>query len=113
MIYCSEYSLFPAELNFQEWESELLIKPFFGASEDGVGAARGMDWWFAKVPAATGFLGSIMDHVVPMLLKTQMTRDVRAYLALEFFHQRIVAFHSLIWRLHSLIWRLQTHPSVC
>ena len=29
MTYCSEYSLFLAELNCPEWESELLIKPFF------------------------------------------------------------------------------------
>ena len=82
------------------------MKPFFRAWEDGVGAGRGVDWWFAKVPAATSFLGSIMDRVIPMLLKTQVRRDVRDYFALELFHQRLSGFYSPIWR-------LQTHPSVC
>lgn len=54
---CSGYSLFLAELNYQEWESELLLEPFFRAWEDGIGA-RGMDWWFARVPAATASWGA-------------------------------------------------------
>lgn len=61
MTYSSEHSLFLDDINYQEWESEFLMKPLLRTWEDEVGAARGMDWWFAKVPAATGSLGRETD----------------------------------------------------
>lgn len=69
MIYRSEYSFFLAELGGQGWENELLMKPFLRAWEDEIGTAGDIDWWFAKVPVATSFLGSITDRVVPIFWK--------------------------------------------
>lgn len=60
--------------------------------------------WFAKVPAATSFLGSIMDPV-PVFLKSWITRDDCGYLALEVFYPELCSFCSTIWR-------LQIHPSI-